>query len=318
MAETLESLVSRFLSTAGIVDSAGYRTIEVLPDEEAQPYFGGLDHLKLAFSPEAFHENPDAELVTYGSSFLDKLDTLASIRGKTTHFYLRGLIPTTGRTLEKVLGQVRMPGHIMDSGVEQLLLFHHAFLRFKVSLIGEEREEMFFEKAVDLHTGWTTTGVNEQSLHLFIGGEMPVKKELALRLSLAQAYQNAREKLLVDLSPLIKSYQENLTAAYLSERKQVSEHYEALLEKIETGKNHKGADVERLESKARATRADLALRLQDLEKRYRLGLEIKLNQIAMVSYLKAAVPLRLQQGKAIRPFVAIWDSLTRQGYIAEV
>jgi hypothetical protein len=302
VAENLESLVSR--------------TIDVLLDEPAQPYFGGRENLKLAFSPEAFHEHPDAELVTYGSSFLDTLEALANVRGNTTHLYLYGLNPTMGRTLEKVRGQVRLPGHLMEAGDEGLLLFHHAFFRFKVSLIGEEREEIFQEKAVDLHTGWTTTGINEQSLRLFTTGEPLVKRELAFHFSLAEAYQTAKEKLIEDLLPQIKASQENLTAAYLVERKQVSEHYEALIAKIVSGKTHKGADMERLDAKTRATRTDLELRLQDLEKRYRLGLEIKLNQLAIVSYLKAAVPLRLQQGKVTRPFIAIWDSLTRQGYIA--
>ncbi len=318
MADTLEPLVSRFLGTVGIVENAGYRVIEVLLDEQVQPHFSGREHLKLAFSPEAFHEHPDAELVTYGSSFLDTLDTLANIRGSTTQLYLNGLNPTRGRTLEKVLAQIRMPGHIMETGEEQLLLFHHAFLRFKVSLIGEERQEMFIEKAVDLHTGWTTTGVNEQTLHLLIEGVTQARKELALRLSLAHAYQAAVKELLKDMFLLIKSSQENLTNAFHIERKQVIEHYEALILKIESGKNHKGADLERLDSKARATRADLELRLKDLEKRYRLGLELKLSQIALVSYPKAVVPLLLKQGKDVHPFAAIWDSLTRQGYIAQV
>jgi hypothetical protein len=38
----------------------------------------------------------------------------------------------------------------------------------------------------------------------------------------------------------------------------------------------------------------------------------------VVSYLKAAVPLWLQQGKETRPGLAVWDALTRQGYCAEM
>jgi hypothetical protein len=48
-----------------------------------------------------------------------------------------------------------------------------------------------------------------------------------------------------------------------------------------------------------------------LEKRHQLVIEITLTQLAMVNYLKAAVPLRLQQGKEIRPGMAGSDSLTR-------
>ena len=141
---------------------------------------------------------------------------------------------------------------------------------------------------------------------------------MRLRLSLGKAYQAAREELLREISAKIKTSQEGLKSACQAEQKQVNEHYEKLMARIEAEKTHKGADPERLNAKARATRADLDLRLQDLEKRYRLGIEIKLTQLALVSYLKAVVPLRLQQGKDIRPGMAIWDSLTRQGYIAQL
>jgi len=66
-----------------------------------------------------------------------------------------------------------------------------------------------------------------------------------------------------------------------------------------------------LNARIRATWADQEFRLQDLEKRHQLVIEITLTQLAMVNYLKAAVPLRLQQGKEIRPGMAGSDSLTR-------
>jgi len=318
VAENLESLSSRFLATVGVVEPIGYRTIEVLLDDQAQPYFDGREHLRLAFSPEAAREHPDAELVTYGSSFLDTMAEAAAARGHVLHLYLNGLSPTTGRTLEKVRGQTRLPGHLLEVGEEQLLLFHHALFCFKVSLIGEEREEFFSDVAVDLHTGWSTARMDAPSLRLCVSGEPAVKKEMSLRLSLGQAYMAARLKLDEEIAPRTKTYEEDLKTSLQAERKQVTEHYETLLMGIEAGKTHKGADPERLEAKLRATRADLDLRLQDLEKRCRLGREVNLRQLALVSYPKAVVPLRLQQGKEVRPGMAIWDSLTREGYITEL
>ena len=93
-------------------------------------------------------------------------------------------------------------------------------------------------------------------------------------------------------------------------------HYETMIARLEAGKARKGADPERINAKVRATRADQELRLQDQEKRYQLSLELTLTQLALVSYLKAAVPLRLQQGKEARLCVAVWDSLAREGYFA--
>ncbi len=94
------------------------------------------------------------------------------------------------------------------------------------------------------------------------------------------------------------------------------QHYEAMVARLEVGKTRKSADPERIDAKVRATRSDQELRLRDLEKRYQLSLEIDLTQLALVSYLKATVPLRLQQGKQVRLGVAVWDSLTHEGYFA--
>ena len=272
----------------------------------------------LAFSPEATHEHPEAELVTFGSSFLDTLDELAKTRGNCVHLYLNGLNPTTGRTLEKVRAQIRLPGHLVESGGEQVLLFHHVLFRFKVSLIGEEREEFYKDVAVDLHCGWTTTCMDVQSLRFSTVGEPLSKPEIGLNLSLGQAYLAAIRALQEEIQAQVKISQEELNTAFQIAGKQVSEHYAALIAKLESRKTHKGADTQNLDAKTQATRTDLELRLEDLKKRYRLGLEIKLTQTALVSYLKAATPLRLQQGKEIRPALAVWDSLTCQGYIAEL
>jgi len=316
--ENLESLASRFFATVGIVEPAGYHAIEVLLDERTQTSFGGRERLRLAFSPEAAHEHSDAELVTYGSSFLDTVTELATARGNTVHMYLNGLNPTVGRTLEKVRGQVRIPGHLLEVGEEQLLLFHHALFDFKVSLIGEEREEFFQNVMVDLHTGWTSSRIDEQSLRLCSSGQPVASREMDLLLSMVQAYHTAQVKLREDLVPQIKTHEEDLKTACQVEQKQVSEHYQTMIARIEDGKTHKGSDTEHLNARMRAIHADQELRLQDLEKRYRLVIEITLTQLALVSYLKAAVPLRLQQGKEIRSGMAIWDSFIRQGYFTEI
>ncbi len=315
MADSLEALASRFFGTVGVVEPVGYRAIEVLLDESAQPHFGGHEYLLLAFSPETAHEQANAELLTYGSPLVDVMAEVATKRGNAVHLYLDSQ-PTTGRTLEKVRAQTRLPGHLLQAGEERLRLFHHALFRFRVSLIGEEREEVFRDLLVDLHTGWATLRLEEQALRSFGSMEPPANPELRLQLSLQQAWQTATEKLRVDMAAEVKAHEDLLKIACVAEQRQVAEHYEAMIARLEAGKTRRGADPERVDAKVRATRADQELRLRDLEKRYQLGLEIVLTQLALLSYLKATVPLTLQQGKEARPGVAVWDSLTREGYFA--
>lgn len=316
MTESLEALASRFFNTVGVVEPAGYRAIEVLLEEAIQPHFGGRGHLLLAFSPEAAHEYASAELLTYGSPLLDVMTEVATARGRASHLYLDIPQPTKGRTLEKVRAQVRLPGHLLRMGEEQLFLFHHALFRFRVSLIGEEREELFRDVAVDLHNGWTTLHLPAQALRMYCSTEATVGRELRLQLSLPQACEMALRRLGRDMAAQVKAHEDLLHSACSIEQRQVIEHYQAIVARLEEGKSRKGADPERIDAKVRATRADQERRLQDLAKRYRLSLELHLSQLALVSYFKAAVPLRLQQGKEVKPGVAIWDSLTQEGYYA--
>ncbi len=316
MADRLESLAGRFFSTVGVVEPAGYRAIEVLLDESVQPDFGGQEYLLVAFSPEVARENASAELLTYGSPLLDLAAGAAAARGKTAHFYLSSLRPTTGRTLQKVQAQVRLPGHLLQAGEDRLLQFHHAMFRFKVSFVGEEREEMFHDVTVDLHTGWTTSRLGEKALQQYCASEAVAGRELKLQLDLEQARRGALRKLREDLAAPVKAHEEWLKGACYSEQRQVSEHYQAMIAKLEAGRSRKGADPDRIDARVRATRADQQRRLQDLENRYRLNLEVAVTQLALVSYFKAAAPLRLQQGKAVRPGVAVWDPLTHEGYFA--
>ncbi len=318
MTERLESLANRFFTTVGVVEPAGYRTIEVVLDESVQPYFGGHEYLFLAFSPEAAHEHAGAEVLTYGSPLLDTMAEVAIARGTAVHFYLKSPRPTTGRTLEKVRAQVRLPGHLMDIEEEQLMLFHHALFRFKLSFIGEEREEVFQDVSVDLHTGWATRGLEEQTLRSYGSTEAAFGRELGLHLSLAQACETAISTLQGSMAAQVSDHQALLRTACLAEKKQVLEHYQTSIARIEAGKTRKGADVERLDARIRATQVDQEMRLQDLEKRYELSLELTLTQLALVSYLKAVVPLRIQQGKEVYSGVAVWDSLTQEGYFAQM
>ncbi len=312
----LEGLSSRLFSTIGLAEPAGYRTLEVLLEEGVRSYFGGLDHLLLAFSPDVAKENPCAELLTYGSPLLEVMVEAATALGNTAHIYLKELRTSSGRTLEKVKAHTRIPGHILEAGTEQSFLYHHALFRFKVSLVGDEREEVFHDVAVDLHTGWAFLSLHGQTMQTYATSEPLVCREMRTKLSLKEACLIALEKLRQTLVPQVEANENVLKSSCQAELKQVAEHYEAIISRLEAGKARKGANVERIDDKIQATREDKERRIKDVEKRYQLRTDLALTQLALVSYLKMTVPIRLQQGKEIRPGLAIWDSLVHEGYFA--
>lgn len=314
MASSLEDLALRFFNQVGLAAPTGYRTIEVLLEDSLRHYFEGRDYLLLTFSTEVARENPEAQLLSYGSPLLEAMTGASLALGDATHFYLKGLSLSRGRTLEKVRQQTRLPGYILEVGEEGPYLYHHSAFRFKVSLMADSQEESFFDVVVDLHSGWTTTGLEEAVLRLYASAEPEFLPETPVALSLKEACSTALAEVGKAIVPRVQNRKQSLVAVASEEKAQVVQHYQSIVESLESSKVRKGANLERIEDKIQSARWDREKRLEDVERKYRLGVEVALVQMAVVSYPKVVVPLRLQQGRDQRIGVAVWDPLVHQGY----
>lgn len=313
MSSRLDDLARRFFDTVGAVDSAGYRIAEVLLGDGVKDSFGGRDFLRFTSSVEVARENPDVEVLAYGSSLLQALTDAALASGAASHFYLKGLHLTSGRTLHKVAQHARIPGHILATGKEEAYLHHHAAFRLKVALVADGREETLQDVAVDLHSGWIAR-LDWSALELHASADAELYPETPISLSLMEACQEALQAAQRDHAPTAQAKQLALRAAASEEKAQVERHYQAIIDRLQAGKGRKGANVDRIEDKVRSALRDRERRLQDVERRYQLTTEVTLDQLAVVSYPKPVVPLLLLQGKDKRLGVAVWDPLVHQGY----
>ena len=313
MSSRLDDLARRFFEGVGVVDTVGYRITEVLLGDGVRDYFGGRDYLRFSSSVDVAREHPDVEVLAYGSSLLQALTDAALASGAATHFYLKGLHVTSGRTLQKVAQHARIPGHILATGQEKAFLHHHSAFRFKVALVADGREEALHDVAVDLHSGWTTRW-DWSALELHASTDADFYPETPVLLSLTEACERALVAAQRDFAPAVQAKQLALRSATSQEKAQGEAHYQAIIERLEAGKVRKGANLDRIEDKVRSALLDKQHRLQDVERRYQLGVEVTLAQLAIVSYPKLTVPLLLLQGKEKRTAVAVWDPLVHQGY----
>ena len=314
MGNRLDDMAQRFFSTVGLLEPAGYQVTEVLLGNKVKDYFGGRDYLRFTSSTEIAREDPQVEALTYGSALLEAMTEAALALGYASHFYLRGLSLTMGRTLEKVRLHTRIPGRILSAGREEPYLHHHSVFRFKVALVADSREETFEDVAVDLHSGWATTRMGTAALQLYGSQEPELSPETAVVLSLSEACSRALEVLQRPIASRAQAKQLSLHAAASEEKAQITHHYQTIIQRLEAGKGRKGANIERIDDKVRTTLLDRDRRLEDLERKYRVGVEVTLVQMAIVSYPKVALPLLLQQGKEQRPGMAVWDPLVHEGY----
>lgn len=318
MPSSLDSLAMRFFGSVGLVEPAGYRIVEVLLDDSVRPYFGGRDYMVFTTSAEVARENPEAQLLAHGSPLLEAMAEASLALGYAAHFYLNGLNLTRGRTLEKVRQDAPDMGYVLEIGDEEPYLYHHVAFRFKVSLVADGREEAFHDVAVDLHSGWATTKLEDALLRLYGSQEPMLLPETHVELGLNEACGKAMEEVRRAIAPWAQARQLSLRLAAHDEQAQVSQHYQAIVERLEEGKSRKGTNLERIEEKIRSTLADRERRLEDVERKHSLGIEAALVQLAIVSYPKVAVPLLVQQGRAKLPGMAVWDPLVRQGYFHRV
>jgi hypothetical protein len=314
VSERLDDLARTFFATVGLVESGGYQVTEVLLHDRVREHFGGRDYLRFTPSREVAREDAQAEVLTFGSTLLEAMTRAAVALGQTGHFYLEGVNLTTGRTLEKVRQHTRIPGHVLEAGVEEPYLHHHAVFRFKVALVAEAREESFENVAVDLHSGWVTTALEKAALEVHGPPKSEVLPETAVVLTLSDACRLALEARRGAIASRVRERQLSLRPAATEERSQITDHYQTIIWRLEAAKTRKGANRGRIDDKIRAAALDQQRRLQDLDRKYQVSVEVSLVQMAVVSYPKVAVPLMVQQGKELRPGMAVWDPLVHEGY----
>jgi hypothetical protein len=171
---------------------------------------------------------------------------------------------------------------------------------------------------VDLHSGWTTMKLEEAVLRLYASAEPVVLPETPVGLSLKEACSTALEEVGMSIVPWVQTRRKSLELAAAEEKAQVVQHYRGIVDSLESSKGRKGANLARIEDKIQSALEDRERRLTDVVRKYRLGVEVALMQMAVVSYPKVAVPLRLQRGRDQRLGVAVWDPLVHQGYFYHI
>jgi hypothetical protein len=312
----LESFVTHFYTLIGsVVEQTGYKSIEVLLPESYKEHFGGKDDLKLVFEGDVARENPESELMTFGSPVLDTIIELSKEMGKISHLYITNLNITTGRTFEKVSRHLNLKGlHIKEvkEVEERVFLYHHILFRFRISFITDEKEEEFSEIAVDLHTGDINQGLSERFNSLFTSEEPETHiPELRTNVTLWDAYLKASRDLASRIEPKIKTRNDDLARIVEKEKAQIIRHYDDMVRELEALKERKGANLERIKNKIRATLIEKERRIKDIENKYKLMTQVKPIGALIISYPKPTSILYVRSREGERVLIAAWDTIAQ-------
>lgn len=148
----LQQFVIKFFDTLGaLIDEVDYALIDVLIEDQYKNIFGKTE-LKLCFDYEVYLENPNYELVTFGSFILDKIIDLSFNISNTSIRYaivdsLKVFEPEN--KIKKFLNLDRTNVEILE---ENKVTNYFVKYSFKISYISDNTIEEFEEVVINMNS----------------------------------------------------------------------------------------------------------------------------------------------------------------------
>ena len=312
IAEFVAAAIER---NGGMVEQRAPQIVDALLPAELQEATGGRGLISLALEADALQTEPDAELATVGSPFVDNLLDFVANHGTTSS----GFLP---------IERPRLKG--LPAEVERELLFSHCRVRhdeappevklagigqfnFKVTFFSDERRERLFVVPVNL---WSNTVSLELAARL---GELQAKnwdeapRELGKvsQIALPDAYATARAALAKLVDDETERHQTRLRKRFIVEHSRLSEYYEQITRELQTRRARED-DAKRgatLDAKLEAAERERERKLREVGENHRLRRRARLTSARVLLQPKTFFNLHLDRGRATRTLTLAYDSL---------
>jgi len=286
-----------FTSLGGLVDTENDDILEVVTTDELANNFNGKSYLKFVFDRTLLSQYPDAEFISYGHPNLDMLINLASQKGLVTRWYLNGLQTTTGYLRDKVAKKVKIYNCKSKYLLDILERFSYCLFNFKISYISDDKKEEIKSVLVDRFSA----AVNNKLLNtldiLSMGTECEFRgmSEGEIR-PLNEVYQAACDYIKNDISPTIENMKNGIVKRLSKEIMRIQNYYlENEIEiKQKLSKELKSNERrQRLKQKLKINAIEKEKKILDLEEKYKLKVNIKLLNVALIYQPKIKCKLEI-------------------------
>lgn len=314
-ADVQSFVVSYFERIGGIVDFTEYSLAEVvIPDEYAE-HFDGRTFFRITFDQEVARENEDAEFITYGSHFLDKLTVLAMERGLAAARYIVVDRLEQGRVVEKLTNQfafIRCKPALDSSTIRN---FHYVLFNFKIVYLTDEREEVFQSVLVNLNTNRPADKLGRMINSVLVTDEREIICPEEKSYSIQAAYKTACEELKRRSKGEIEDKERENQRRLWQDLRRINQYHDDLREELEAQLRKAVDDPKRatsLEGKIKANDLERERREKELRDRYRLRVQVKLNNAVFYSQPKVVNFFTVSQRSMKAPLKVVWDPLLRE------
>lgn len=281
-----------------------------------EPGAGEATVRQLAFDPELLDEVPDAELVSFASSTLERLLRDATASGRVA----RAFLDTVATASRSMADQLRRAYRFLESawtpqGGRPWWVPAGVFL-FRVRYLSDAREEELLEVAVNLTDGRLLRRLGDAlDRHGLVADPVEAWPMMAERPA-AETYAVARREIEQRLSAPLGARRRELEARLTRESGRAQAYYAELIRELETRRAELPPDSPEqaaLGSKRLAIEREREGRLGELAAKYRLSAEISLLSVLRL-YLPRVVFAGTLAGKRREaPLALTWDPVERTG-----
>ena len=313
----IRSFVTKCLESVGtLVEFTAYNYAEVLIPDEFIDYFDGENYYKLAFDFDVAKLHEEAEFVTYGSYFLDKMIDLASQRGLTCRRHIIDEDVEIRNLPQKIANKIIFKNQRMTFVANSPVLYHYLLFNFKVSYVSDEREDQIIKLLVNLNTGHVDNRMLESIGSAFFTDSPHTNYGAENMQTVDSAYKVATEALEKQIQPRIREIQNKIEIRLASEKNRITEYYDQIdnelklkLEKLNERENKEGSNT--INDKLRLSMIERQRRLKEIEEKNALNAHVTLFNATLISQTKIRNKYNVKKGKVERDVYVVWNPVLK-------
>jgi len=328
---SLEELVLGYCRQAGgLVEPPAYDIHELLLPDEVAARWGISAHQRFAFS--AGREN--ATYLHYGHALVETIVEELRLKTANGRFFINNVRlekPKLYEVIEKAFSLPNAKMFSIPGAAQHVKLHHYVQLNFKVSLIADEKRELILPLWMDLQGGYPVRGTdivqtaildmensyqNVEPAALYWLDEKPFSPN-----TFPALLERARLSVAGELGDTLSTLQKRLRRFLELDHARLNDYYDDLRKDVER-RLAKAGDDRRfvLEAKLDAIASECQSKLEDVEQKYHLRIQLELLNLAIIAQPKVDLNVEIRKRTASVIRRVTWDPLLHvvEGLVCDV
>lgn len=275
-----------------------------------------LETRQLAFDPELIDEEPDAELVTFGSPVLEELVLRATASGRVAQAFLNAPVSPSRTIVDRLRHSYRFLESAWTAEAGRPWWLPAGIFLFRVRYLSDAREEDLVQVAVNLVDGRILRRLDGAIERHGMATDLAEAWPMMAESPVGNAYTVARGELEQKLVSPLGFRRRELAARRSRESGRAAAYYDELIREREeqrAGLATEAPERAQAESRLATLRIEREGRLAELRSKYRLEAEISLRSLLRLYLPRIVLGGRLAAKRGEAALSLVWDPVEQTG-----